>query len=148
MRRHPLLLPVFCRLAALLIAACFTPTSSLADEPTQPNIILVMTDDQGYGDLSCHGHPFLKTPNIDKLFSQSTRFTDFHVSATCSPTRAALMSGRAAFKNGVTRLWPTNDQVTIDFAIAGQAFGQLLHVNINEQMLGLDQVCFNLFRNT
>ena len=58
------------------------------------------------------------------------------------------MSGRAAFKNGVTRLWPTNDQVTIDVAIAGQAFGQLLHVNINEQMLGLDLVCFNLFRNT
>ena len=102
MRRHPLLLPVFCRLAALLIATCFTPAGSFADEPAQPNIILVMTDDQGYGDLSCHGHPFLKTPNIDTLFNQSTRFTDFHVSATCSPTRAALMSGRAAFKNGVT----------------------------------------------
>jgi arylsulfatase len=61
-----------------------------------------MTDDQGYGDLGCHGHPFLKTPNIDKLYTQSTRFTDFHVSPTCSPTRSALMSGRAPFKNGIT----------------------------------------------
>lgn len=68
----------------------------------QPNIILVMTDDQGYGDLGCHGHPFLKTPNLDKLYSQSTRFTDFHVSPTCAPTRSALMSGRVPFKNGVT----------------------------------------------
>ncbi len=68
----------------------------------QPNIILVLTDDQGYGDLGCHGHPFLKTPNIDELYSQSTRFTDFQASPTCAPTRAALMSGRAPFKVGVT----------------------------------------------
>ena len=68
----------------------------------KPNVILVMTDDQGYGDLGCHGHPFIKTPNLDKLYSQSTRFTDFHVSPTCAPTRSALMSGRAPFKNGVT----------------------------------------------
>ncbi len=66
------------------------------------NIILVMPDDQGYGDLSCHGNPILKTPNIDKLYSQSVRFTDFHVSPTCAPTRSALMTGRHEFKNGVT----------------------------------------------
>ena len=68
----------------------------------RPNIILVMTDDQGYGDLACHGHPFIQTPNLDRLYTQSTRFTDFHVSPTCAPTRSALMSGRAPFKNGVT----------------------------------------------
>ncbi|MEM9282807.1 MAG: arylsulfatase [Verrucomicrobiota bacterium] len=71
-------------------------------EGSRPNIILVMTDDQGYGDLSCHGHPFLKTPHIDELYAASTRFTDFMVSPTCAPTRAALMSGKAPFKNGVT----------------------------------------------
>jgi len=69
---------------------------------SKPNIILVMTDDQGYGDLGCHGHPFLKTPNIDKLHAQATRFTDFHVSPSCAPTRAALMSGKAPFKVGIT----------------------------------------------
>lgn len=69
---------------------------------SRPNIILVMTDDQGMGDLSCMGNPILKTPNIDSFYEQSTRFTDFHVSPTCAPTRSAIMSGRAPFKNGVT----------------------------------------------
>ncbi len=68
----------------------------------QPNILFVLTDDQGYGDLACHGHPFLQTPNIDKLYAQSTRFTDYHVSPTCAPTRSALMSGRNPFEVGVT----------------------------------------------
>jgi arylsulfatase A-like enzyme len=69
---------------------------------SKPNIILVMTDDQGYGQLGCQGHPWLETPNIDKLCGQSTVFTDFHVSPTCSPTRAALLTGNVPFKNGVT----------------------------------------------
>ena len=68
----------------------------------RPNIILIMTDDQGKGDLSCLGNTVLKTPHLDRLHSLSTRFTDFHVSPTCSPTRSAIMSGRHEFKNGVT----------------------------------------------
>jgi arylsulfatase A-like enzyme len=76
------------------------PGPSLAG--TRPNIIVIITDDQGYGDLSCHGNPILKTPNIDKLFARSVRFTDFHASPTCAPTRAALMTGRHEFKSGVT----------------------------------------------
>jgi arylsulfatase A-like enzyme len=68
---------------------------------TKPNVILIMTDDQGYGDLSCHGHPTLKTPHLDALHAESTRFTDFHVSPTCSPTRAALMTGRYNNRTGV-----------------------------------------------
>ena len=59
----------------------------------KPNLILVITDDQGYGDLSCHGNPILKTPHLDKLHSESVRLTDYHVSPTCAPTRGALMSG-------------------------------------------------------
>jgi arylsulfatase len=68
----------------------------------RPNIIFILTDDQGYGDLSAHGNPVLKTPNLDKLRSQSVRFTDFQVSPTCSPTRSALLTGRHEFKNGIT----------------------------------------------
>ena len=68
----------------------------------RPNIILVMTDDQGYGDLACHGNPIIKTPNIDRLHAESVRFTDFHVSPTCAPTRCSLMTGRHEFKSGVT----------------------------------------------
>lgn len=69
---------------------------------TRPNVILVMTDDQGYGDLSFTGNPILKTPHIDAFARQSIRFTDFHVSPTCSPTRCALMTGRHEFRSGVT----------------------------------------------
>ena len=68
----------------------------------KPNIILIMTDDQGYGDLACHGNPIIQTPNIDRLHGEAVRFTDFHVSPTCSPTRSALMTGRHEFFNGVT----------------------------------------------
>lgn len=74
-------------------------TSAIAEKP---NIVFILTDDQGYGDLACHGHPFLKTPNLDKMYAESTRFTDFHASPTCAPTRAALMSGMQPIKVGVT----------------------------------------------
>jgi arylsulfatase len=75
---------------------------SAADIPQRPNIILILTDDQGYGDLACHGNPIIKTPNLDQMFRDSTRFTDFHVSPTCSPTRCSLMTGRHEFRSGVT----------------------------------------------
>ena len=68
----------------------------------RPNIIIVMPDDVGYGDFSCNGSPIVRTPHIDALAKQSVRFTDFHVSPTCSPTRAALMTGRHEFRSGVT----------------------------------------------
>ena len=84
------------------ICAALLAAISSATAAKQPNILLVMTDDQGYGDLSCHGNPILQTPNIDRLYTQSTRFTDFHVSPTCAPTRGALMAGKAPFKVGIT----------------------------------------------
>ncbi|MEC9081686.1 MAG: arylsulfatase, partial [Verrucomicrobiota bacterium] len=67
----------------------------------QPNVILVITDDQGYGDLSCHGNPVLKTPHLDKLHAESVRLTDYHVAPTCSPTRAALLTGHWTNRTGV-----------------------------------------------
>jgi arylsulfatase B len=66
-----------------------------------PNVVLVMTDDQGYGDLSCHGNPILKTPHIDKLSSESVRLIDYHVAPTCSPTRSALLTGHWTNRTGV-----------------------------------------------
>jgi len=84
----------------------------------RPNVIVIMTDDQGYGDMSCHGNPFVKTPKLYRLWAESVRLTDFHVDPTCSPTRAALMTGRYSFRTGV---WLTyagrhhlrRDEVTI-----------------------------------
>ncbi len=78
------------------------PWSSVVLFRDQPNIIFILTDDQGYGDLGRHGHPILKTPNLDRLFNESVRFDNFYVSPSCSPTRAALMTGMHEFRNGVT----------------------------------------------
>ncbi len=68
----------------------------------RPNIIYVMTDDQGYGDIAAHGNPVLKTPHLDRLHRESVRLTEFHASPTCSPTRSALMTGRHEFRSGIT----------------------------------------------
>ncbi len=79
------------------------PFAMSAQTPRRhPNIIFILTDDQGYADLACHGNPVIKTPNIDLLHSESVRFTDFHVSPTCSPTRSSLMSGKHELKNGIS----------------------------------------------
>ena len=68
----------------------------------RPNIVFVITDDQGYADLSRHGHPVLKTPHLDSLAKEGMSFSLFHASPTCAPTRSAIMSGRDPFYVGVT----------------------------------------------
>ncbi|MCP4855836.1 MAG: arylsulfatase [Fuerstiella sp.] len=90
------------RLCVLL--SLFTSVLLSADAVAwdRPNVILIVADDQGYGDMSCHGNPVLKTPNMDRLHAESVRFTDFHVAPMCSPTRGQLMTGRDAMKNGCT----------------------------------------------
>ena len=67
----------------------------------QPNVILVITDDQGYGDLACHGNPVIQTPHLDQMRSESVRLDNFHVGPTCAPTRAGLMTGRYCNSAGV-----------------------------------------------
>ncbi|MBP9902206.1 MAG: arylsulfatase [Verrucomicrobia bacterium] len=95
--------PNFLRLPLFLVFVILFPgAATAAGLPTRPNIIIILTDDQGYGDLSCHGNPILETPNLDRLHNEGRRFTDFHVSPTCAPTRCALMTGRHEFKSGVT----------------------------------------------
>ena len=89
-------------------------------EARRPNIIFLLTDDQGYGDLSCHGNPILKTPNLDRLHDEGVRFTDFHVSPTCSPTRSALMTGRHEFKNGVTHTILERERLTLNATTIAQ----------------------------
>ena len=88
------------RLHLLFCLLCFATANASAE---QPNVILIMTDDQGYGDLACHGNPVLKTPHLDQLHSESIRLTNFHVSPFCTPTRAALMTGRHPARTGAYR---------------------------------------------
>ena len=85
-------------LTTLLLA----PLAALpaADAPAkQPNILVIVTDDQGYGELSCHGNPVLRTPHLDRLYDESVRFTDFHVAPMCTPTRGQLLTGVDALRN-------------------------------------------------
>ena len=69
-------------------------------KPVKPNVIIVLTDDQGYGDLSLTGNPILKTPNMDRLAREGVQFTNFHVDSYCTPTRSALMTGRYSHRVG------------------------------------------------
>lgn len=84
---------------AFFALLCIEPISA----EDRPNVILVMTDDQGYGDLSCHGNPILQTPHLDQLASESIQFSNFHVSSFCTPTRAALMTGHYPARTGAYR---------------------------------------------
>ena len=86
-----------------LINSCQYKT---AEKEVKPNILVIMTDDQGWGDLSFHGNPYLKTPNIDLLASQSVRLNNFFVSPVCAPTRASLLTGRYHLRTGTS--WVTH----------------------------------------
>ena len=85
------------RLSLLLgpLVSCLAALPAVADEPRpQPNIVFIFADDWGWGDLSCHGHPWLETPNLDRLASEGIDFAQFNVlNPVCSPSRTALMTG-------------------------------------------------------
>lgn len=111
---------IACILMLLTITvSALAQTRSLKN--SRPNIILVMTDDQGMGDLSCMGNEILRTPHIDNFYKNSTRFTDFQVSPTCAPTRSAMMSGRVPFKNGVTHTIFQRERMALDVFTLPQA---------------------------
>jgi arylsulfatase A-like enzyme len=84
-----------------LLESCTSIGGVAGGKGKRPNVVLVITDDQGYGDLGCHGNPVIQTPNLDRLHSESIRLTDFHVDPTCSPTRSALMTGHYSTRTGV-----------------------------------------------
>jgi arylsulfatase A-like enzyme len=73
-------------------------------------VIVILTDDQGYGDMSCHGNPYLKTPELDRLHAEGIRLTDFHVDPTCAPTRPALMTGRYSARVGAWLTYGSRNQ--------------------------------------
>ena len=90
--------------------------------PARPNVLIVLTDDQGYGDFSCHGNPVLQTPNMDRLHSQSIRFTDFHAAPMCTPTRGQLMSGLDALHNRATSVTAGRAVLRRDLPTMGDMF--------------------------
>lgn len=105
------------RLLITFILAAATGTFLRADDSltgSKPNILLIITDDQGYPPVGRHGHPWIKTPNLDVLHDTSTRFDRFLVCPTCSPTRSAIMSGRHSMKNGITHTILERERMSLD----------------------------------
>lgn len=90
--------------ATALFLLTFCSCLLQADEPSRPNVLLLVTDDQGYGDIGALGNSVIRTPNMDRLHGESVRLSNFHVDPTCSPTRGALMTGKYSHR---ARVWHT-----------------------------------------
>ncbi len=89
-------------IATLLFSACTQEKEEEAEQNTdKKNVILIMTDDQGYGDLGFTGNSLIKTPVLDDLAEESVRFTNFYVSPVCAPTRSSLLTGRYSLRTGI-----------------------------------------------
>jgi arylsulfatase A len=81
-------------------------------EKAQPNFVIFLCDDLGWGDLACYGHPVIKTPNLDKFAKQGTKFTQcYSACAVCSPSRSSILTGRTPYRNGVWRWIPSGHRV-------------------------------------
>jgi arylsulfatase A-like enzyme len=114
----------------------------------RPNVVLILTDDQGYGDFHCHGNDSIRTPNLDRLHDESVRFTQCYVSPVCSPTRSSLMTGRYNYRTGIvdtfqgrSMMYP--DEVTIAEVLSRHGyrtgiFGKW-HLGDNYPMRPIDQ---------
>ena len=94
---------VLSMMAPLTLLCCAHATPAHA----KPNVLLIMTDDQGYGDLGVNGNPIIKTPHLDRLAGESVEVTQFYVSPMCAPTRASLMTGRYNYRTGVVDVGST-----------------------------------------
>ncbi len=115
---------------ALLTVLLLAPLAALhaaETKPTKPNIIFILADDLGIGNVGCYGSDHYRTPNIDKLAATGTRYTQFFTAALCGPSRALIMTGRYAFRNGSSnqdacRLMPLAElQLGHTFKAAGYA---------------------------
>ncbi len=101
--------------------------SKIGPPTPMPNVILVITDDQGYGDLGLHGNPFVRTPTLDSLARISTRLTSFYVSPVCAPTRSSLMTGRYSLRTGVYDTYNggaimASNEITLAEALEGSGY--------------------------
>jgi len=89
---------------------------------TRPNVILVLTDDQGIGDLGCHGNPWIHTPNLDRFYQESLHLINFHVTPLCTPTRAGIMTGKYAIRNGAWATFKGRDILAQDHPVLPEIF--------------------------
>jgi arylsulfatase A-like enzyme len=117
-------LPWIARLASAWLIGVFLliPAQRLRAAESRPNVVVVMTDDQGYADLACHGHPVLKTPHLDRLYAESIRLTDFHVCPMCTPTRGQFLTGVDCLRNGAMNVSSGRTLLRREFPTLGNLF--------------------------
>ena len=135
------------RFAFLVMTVAAYHATCAADE-TRPNVVLVMTDDQGFGDFGFEGNTVVKTPHLDAMAARSARMTQFYVSPVCSPTRACLMTGRYNYRTraidtylGRSMMDPAEVTIAEVLRGAGYATGQFgkWHLGDNYPMRPSDQ---------
>jgi len=98
------------KILSLILGCCLVSTARTA--PARPNFLIIFVDDMGYGDPGCYGGTAAKTPNIDRLATEGTRFTSFYAQTVCGPSRGALMTGR--YPHRVGGGWLTRgDEITV-----------------------------------
>jgi arylsulfatase A-like enzyme len=137
--------------ALAAVVCCMTgPRETHAQQSphTRPNVLLIMSDDQGFGDLGIHGNPKIRTPHLDRFASESVRLKNFYVSPVCAPTRASLLTGRYNFRTGVVdtylgRALMHPDEVTLAEMLAAAGyrtgiFGKW-HLGDNAPLRPIDQ---------
>jgi len=107
----------FCLLLLIALSSCKT-----GNEIRKPNVIIILTDDQGWGDLSVNGNTNIQTPNIDALASGGATLDNFYVCAVCSPTRAELLTGRYSFRGGVYSTGGGGERLDMDETTIGEVF--------------------------
>ena len=112
------------KMRLILIIAFLGAQLGFAQKVQRPNVIVILTDDQGYGDFSCNGNPILQTPELDKFFAESLRFSDFHVSPYCTPTRGQLLSGLDALHNKAATVGTGRDMMRRDIITMPEVFRQ------------------------
>ncbi|MGL5017908.1 MAG: arylsulfatase [Luteolibacter sp.] len=138
-------------LAKISVAVCVTACAALGAEPLkqgQPNVIVFLVDDIGYPDLACLGNPRSKTPNLDRLHKESVRFTDFHVTPMCTPTRSQLLTGRHCLDNEASmvtcgRTMPRTDLPMMSEVFKASGYGTGMfgkwHLGSNHPYLPMDR---------
>jgi arylsulfatase A-like enzyme len=104
-------------LSVIVLAGC-----SESEESVKPNVIIILTDDQGWGDLSIHGNTNISTPNIDELSFSGASLQNFYVCAVCSPTRAELLTGRYNFRGGVQSTGGGGERLDVDETTIAEIF--------------------------
>ena len=131
-----------------LSSALTAAGAGLAAPRRPPNVVIIVTDDQGYGDLSIHGNPRLATPNIDSIAREGVQFTQFQVCPVCSPTRSSLLTGRYNYRTGIVDTYLGRSMMYAGEVTAAESFGKAgyrtgifgkWHLGDNYPMRAIDQ---------